>query len=429
MSNRQMNNQNRNGCGNQGKGNRKQNQKTISKKKTLTDYNYYVGTAKQASEYENTTAFIMNFIKKTYENGRDIKKALKDLEPYDMTSLVPSLQISIATEAEMKEQEDKQFELQYRIEYDQYFKRKRIYENNLVKAYSLIWERCSIGMQSRLEATKDFETRIYDDPIEFLKTIKEHALNFQEDKYPMEIITNALFSFLLCKQKENEHLNKYTKRLNVAREVLESHIGGPLILTKCVNNNTSKLTSYDATDAEPSYKETFEHLCAYIYLNNLDMNKYGSVIKGLKSQQSLENELFPKSVAKSTHVLSQHKFDNAKEHNKNKRQGNDTNKNGKQNDNDNDEDEPITTLLFAQLEGKCYCCGKAGHKSTTCRHKDRPKNEWVINKIKNDGMQNVQQQQEGNENNDNNETTNTSSDANSNESMNLFNNMQSITQG
>lgn len=34
------------------------------------------------------------------------------------------------------------------------------------------------------------------------------------------------------------------------------------------------------------------------------MNKYGSVIKELKLQESLQNEQFPKSVTRSTHVLS-----------------------------------------------------------------------------------------------------------------------------
>ena len=32
------------------------------------------------------------------------------------------------------------------------------------------------------------------------------------------------------------------------------------------------------------------------------------------------------------------------------------------------------------MEGKCYCCGKAGHKSPSCRDKDKPKAEWAINK-------------------------------------------------
>jgi len=39
------------------------------------------------------------------------------------------------------------------------------------------------------------------------------------------------------------------------------------------------------------------------------------------------------------------------------------------------------TLSFAQLEGKCYCCGKAGHKYPDCRHKEKiPHDEWANNK-------------------------------------------------
>jgi hypothetical protein len=33
------------------------------------------------------------------------------------------------------------------------------------------------------------------------------------------------------------------------------------------------------------------------------------------------------------------------------------------------------------MEGKCYCCGKPGHRPSDCRQKEKiPKEEWVINK-------------------------------------------------
>ena len=35
-------------------------------------------------------------------------------------------------------------------------------------------------------------------------------------------------------------------------------------------------------------------------------------------------------------------------------------------------------LNFANIEGRCYCCGKLGHFSPNCRLKDtKPKEEWA----------------------------------------------------
>jgi hypothetical protein len=52
------------------------------------------------------------------------------------------------------------------------------------------------------------------------------------------------------------------------------------------------------------------------------------------------------------------------------------------------DDEEATPLSFAQMEGKCYCCGKPGHKSPDCRSKEKSsREEWAINK----SQQHVQQ--------------------------------------
>jgi hypothetical protein len=46
---------------------------------------------------------------------------------------------------------------------------------------------------------------------------------------------------------------------------------------------------------------------------------------------------------------------------------------------DGKEDEEVN-LSFAQLQGKRCSCRKAGHKSPSCRDKNKPKDEWAINK-------------------------------------------------
>jgi len=42
------------------------------------------------------------------------------------------------------------------------------------------------------------------------------------------------------------------------------------------------------------------------------------------------------------------------------------------------------------MEGKCYCCGKPGHKSPKCPHKERPREEWAIHKVKADEQAHAQ---------------------------------------
>jgi hypothetical protein len=46
-----------------------------------------------------------------------------------------------------------------------------------------------------------------------------------------------------------------------------------------------------------------------------------------------------------------------------------------------EQDQEKINLYFAQIEGKCYCCGKSGHKLLQCCLKDKPKAEWAINKV------------------------------------------------
>ena len=117
---------------------------------------------------------------------------------------------------------------------------------------------------------------------------------------------------------------------------------------------------------------------------NSDQAKYGTVIKGLHSQKALGNDQYPKTVIESNSVLSTHRYDYSKDETKKKKEK------GEEKDTLDKDEAP--TLSFAQLEGKCYCCGKAGHKSPDCYKKNKiPREEWAINKTQ---MVNVVQGEE-----------------------------------
>ena len=348
-------------------------------KKSVDDYYYYLGSAKQASDYETTTEFLINYIKKTFDYGSDIGRALKELKEVDTDPWKPTLNQSSDTDAAIQAIQNKQFEMEFKADYDAYRKRVLALENNKTKAYALFWERCAKGMKNKLESRVDFDT-LENDPIELLKAIKQHALNYQEHRYDMSIIYDAITTLFGTKQKENESLQDYTKRFRVSRDVLESHMGGPIILTKVIE----AMPGYDesiVSTRDKCRKDTYERFLAYMYLSNADKAKYGSILQGLNTQQSLHNDQYPKTVVDANNVLSNHKFDNYKSQARPSRKDKDkSDKNS--NDDKEDKEEQEVPMSFAQLEGRCYCCGKPGHRSPDCREKDKiPREEWAINKV------------------------------------------------
>jgi hypothetical protein len=120
-------------------------------------------------------------------------------------------------------------------------------------------------------------------------------------------------------------------------------------------------------------KQAFEQLLTFNYLKNAKQLKYRFILSGLNTQQSLGNDQYPKSIGEANNVLSNHHFDAIKLGSRF------FNKNLTKNSKKELEQDKIN-LSFAQLQGKCYCCGKPGHKSPQCRFKDKPKLDWSINK-------------------------------------------------
>ena len=62
----------------------------------------------------------------------------------------PTLKASKENDKADKDQENKQFKMEYKAKLDEALKRKRMYNDNLFKAYALIWERCAKAMQNKL---------------------------------------------------------------------------------------------------------------------------------------------------------------------------------------------------------------------------------------------------------------------------------------
>ena len=101
-----------------------------------------------------------------------------------------------------------------------------------------------------------------------------------------------------------------------------------------------------------------EQLISYACLENSDQSKFGSVLKGLKSQKSLENDQFLRTTTKAHGVLSS--LDDQKRDNGHKPKGKDRDKKSKSNNIN------ASKLSFTrQIETRHWVCGKPSHENPT----------------------------------------------------------------
>jgi hypothetical protein len=352
-------------------------------RKTLADYVFYIGSTKTASEFEVVSQYVINHIRKEFTYGEDIGEALEERAEVDFDAYKPTLRMSVLADDIARDKEDTEFDKIFEAQVRVYIERVAMYQSNKKKAFALIYEQCHKTLQGKLKARANYDTHIKGNPIELLNAIQEHQMSYQENRYDAAIVLDAIRNLTSTKQKEDEDLTDYTRRFKTARDVMESHLGSKLKVKKMAEADPL----WSATDAavqEQCHERAYARLIALLYIENADQAKYGTVLKGLTDQFSLNQDQYPKTVNHAMNVLSNHRFDAKYFENKKKNLEKERKSRDEKKDKSSDQEsqEAPREINFAQLEGMCYCCGKKGHRSPKCPDKDKPKKDWVINKTK-----------------------------------------------
>ena len=94
--------------------------KSTKTHKSLKDYIYYVGCNKQASDYENTTKYMIVHvnIKGCFSQGNDIRMAIEELEEFKIDELDTRLKSSTKTDKLRTNQKDDEPNTWYTVELD-----------------------------------------------------------------------------------------------------------------------------------------------------------------------------------------------------------------------------------------------------------------------------------------------------------------------
>ena len=376
---------------------------SVPTKKTLADHVYTVGSAKQASEYQTNTKFILNHIAITFKEGHDIATALKERTEMNFSTLMPQMKQSESTDKTVKAIEQEQFKILYQAEIKAYVERQECYRANKSTAYALIWKQCNKALQAKLQTRTDFNSTVEGNPIELLKAIEEHSVSYQDKRYPYSTVYDAMKNLLNIRQKDDESLIDYTARFKSVRDVAMSQLGAPVEIKPLVdalhseNTRTSRAaaTMSGSSSTTPNRSDAvsriYKDFITFVYLDSADKLKYGTLLNQLQQQYSLGNDQYPKELVDATNVLSNHRFDPAYKENKEKQKKKDGSRS--RNPQQQQQDDPAPTselsmaqirgMTFAQMQGRCYVCGSTGHRVPQCSERNtRPRQEWAINQTK-----------------------------------------------
>jgi hypothetical protein len=110
-------------------------------KKSPSEWLYFIGSARQAADYEALTNYLINYIQQNFDFGDDIANAIVNQEPINTEAWKPILQKSNNPDPEIRELETEQFKMEFQADYEHYRLQTRSYTNNLIKAYALLWSK------------------------------------------------------------------------------------------------------------------------------------------------------------------------------------------------------------------------------------------------------------------------------------------------
>jgi hypothetical protein len=190
-----------------------------------------IGRERQAVTYDTVKDHIVQYVQKTYKNGQHAAVSIRDLQKKDIIPLQRTRGTATGGVADKDNKKiQRGMDIMYQAELERYLDRKDTLEQNLTKAYALIFSTyCNETVQNCIEEHPGYETSIRDDPIELLIKIKALMHNPIREKYTYASLTEAMSRMLNVKQYENEGLLDYVKRFKESRDITKSHVGTDIL--------------------------------------------------------------------------------------------------------------------------------------------------------------------------------------------------------
>ena len=279
----------RNGRGNNGSSRTPQQLK--GECAALGDAVYTFGDEKQSERFNKTTDKILNYIFTNYDQGKYVKESLEKYEMYDIDLWRPE---EIEDGTQLGEVEKMVLQQEVRA----YVQIRNKFEDNMYKAFGLIYGQCTIRLKNKLDDRKDWKAlKDKGDPIQLLTAIKEITQNFQDSKYPIATVHKAITDILTIKQGEKEGHPAYIKRFKCAQEMMEQHCG-KIALTEHIK----RMEGYNDTKKDEYNEKAYNQLVAYTFIVGTDAKKAGQLSDDLADHYALGDNKYPQDLTSATEL-------------------------------------------------------------------------------------------------------------------------------
>ena len=265
---------------------------------------------KKKVSFDIFTEKISDYIIWEYDHGRDIKPVFTKLHlPHEAFKRKHKPR-ALSTEEETDTAEVKMQEQRYKM----YISREMQLEDNLSKAYSLVWGQCTNALQSVIKGLDDYDEKLDDYDVIWLLTSLKKITSGVDIKANVRVtLFEAIQTLFSMRQGQFESNDSYLERFNSNVKTLEMAQGKHVL---CANELMDKESDLPTAQEIRNEEEKFK---AILFLKRSDEGRYKELTSKLQESSWLGKDEYPTTVAGMYALLTRHSGQIGGKNNKNAR--------------------------------------------------------------------------------------------------------------
>ncbi|GFH55457.1 hypothetical protein CTEN210_11933 [Chaetoceros tenuissimus] len=257
--------------------------------------------SKSLKTYDKTVGVLRTYVLEKLEYGDDLFPIIDDMKDLDMSTIRPMEPGASASKLDTME---------FDLEVDYYFYRKKAYTKNTAIGYDLIWNQSTKGLQQKLLGVKGYiEAKKSKDMLWLLKAVKDTVYQFDKVK-PLELSTDdALERIIKCRQGQMD-LPEFHKTFMSYVKVYEQNAGYFGVSSTDILALQDELKAKQLSDDEykVQFKEgiqnTRDRAVGIAFLKRADKHRYQELQNTLQNNFLNGTDDYPNDISEALNKLT-----------------------------------------------------------------------------------------------------------------------------